>query len=171
MGRLIDSYTDGVIEKEDFEPRMAGFKQRIGFLEEQRKAAVDTADLRATLSVIVGQFEAFSQTIRARLDDVDWTTRRNLIRFLVKRIKIAEHDINIVFRVPLDPQRPGPHRSSNRLLQHCLHGADAARGVPAGAAPDRRAGRLDPGTDGPRAAGARPLDPEPPGRDAGGGAG
>src|SRR4051794_16492356 len=48
---------------------------------------------------------------------------------------------------------------------------DAAGGVRSGAAPDRRAGRLDPGTDGPRSAGARPLHPEPPGPDAGGGAG
>src|SRR5690349_12138703 len=130
MGRLIDSYTDGVIEKEDFEPRIAGFKQRIGSLDEQRKAAVDTADLRATLSVIVGQFEAFSRTIRARLDDADWTTRRNLIRLLVKRIEISEHDINIVFRVPLDSQKPEPPRSSNRILQHCLHGGDGPAGVP-----------------------------------------
>ncbi|WP_448192738.1 recombinase zinc beta ribbon domain-containing protein [Azospirillum sp. sgz301742] len=32
MGRLIDSYTDGIIEKHDFEPRMTGFKQRISEL-------------------------------------------------------------------------------------------------------------------------------------------
>jgi site-specific DNA recombinase len=142
MGRLIDSYTDGVIEKNDFEPRMSGFKQRISSLEEQRKAALDMADLRATLSVIVGQLEAFSQAIRDRLDEIDWTTRRNLIRLLVKRIEIAEHDINIVFRVPPDPQGLGPQGSRNRILQHCPHGFDPARYVPAAAAPDRRLGRL-----------------------------
>jgi site-specific DNA recombinase len=154
MGRLIDSYTDGVIEKNDFEPRMSGFKQRISSLEEQRKAALDMADLRATLSVIVGQLEAFSQTIRDRLHEVDWTTRRNLIRLLVKRIEIAEHDINIVFRVPPDPQAPGSHGSRNRILQHCPHGADAACCVPSGAAPDRGIDRLDPPAARPRPAGA-----------------
>jgi site-specific DNA recombinase len=144
MGRLIDSYTDGVIEKTDFEPRMSGFKQRISSLEEQRKAALDMADLRATLSVIVGQLEAFSQAIRDRLDEIDWTTRRNLIRLLVKRIEIAEHDINIVFRVPPDPQAPELQGSRNRILQHCPHGSDTAGSVPPAAAPDRGVDRLDP---------------------------
>jgi site-specific DNA recombinase len=168
MGRLIDSYTDGVIEKEDFEPRMAGFRQRIRSLEEQRKAAVDTADLRATLSVIVGQLEAFSQAIRDRLDDVDWTTRRHLIRLLVKRIEVAEHDINIVFRVPPDPQSPRPQRSSNRILQHCPHGSDPADSVSPAAAPDRGAGRLPAQADGAGSAGAGPHHIEPAGRDTGG---
>jgi site-specific DNA recombinase len=154
MGRLIDSYTDGVIEKNDFEPRMSGFKQRISSLEEQRKAALDMADLRATLSVIVGQLEAFSQAIRDRLDEVDWTTRRNLIRLLVKRIEIAEHDINIVFRVPPDPQAPGPHGSRNHVLQHCPHSSDIARSVSPAAAPDRGADRLGPPTARSRSAGS-----------------
>ena len=48
--------------------------------------------------------------------------------------------------------------------------ADAAGRVPPRPAPDRGSGRLDPPSARPRAAGARPRHPVPPGRDAGGAA-
>jgi len=38
MGRLIDSYTEGLIERAEFEPRIAGFRQRIAGWDGQIKA-------------------------------------------------------------------------------------------------------------------------------------
>lgn len=35
MGRLIDSYAEGLIERAEFEPRIAGFRQRIEGWEAQ----------------------------------------------------------------------------------------------------------------------------------------
>src|SRR4051794_31563832 len=35
MGRLIDGYAEGLIDKADFEPRVAGLRQRIKTWEEQ----------------------------------------------------------------------------------------------------------------------------------------
>lgn len=37
IGRLIDSYAEGVIDKAEFEPRLAGLKQRLSKLQERHR--------------------------------------------------------------------------------------------------------------------------------------
>ena len=66
--------------------------------------------------------------------------------------------------------RTTPGRAAPLLAPGDRHGADAAGRVPLGAAPDRGADRLHPPAARSRSPGAGPLDPEPPGRDAGGAA-
>ena len=44
IGRLIDSYTEGVIDKAEFEPRIAGMKQRVSQLQERHQAVIDAAE-------------------------------------------------------------------------------------------------------------------------------
>ncbi len=111
IGRLIDGYAEGLLDKTEFEPRLASFRQRLGALEEQRRAALDQAALQTTLSLLVGRLDEFAGTVRGRLADADWALQRDLIRLLVKRVEIAEDAINIVFRIaPLShrPSRDGP---------------------------------------------------------------
>jgi site-specific DNA recombinase len=55
--RLIDSYAEGVIEKAEFTPRIAGLKQRLSLLEERRQAAEDAAGLERDLSLIISRTE------------------------------------------------------------------------------------------------------------------
>jgi hypothetical protein len=38
IGRLIDSHTDGVIDKTEFEPRVVGLRQRLSQLQERHRA-------------------------------------------------------------------------------------------------------------------------------------
>ena len=63
---------------------------------------------------------------------------------------------------------PGRAAALLRIGDH--DGPDPACGVPPGAAPDRGADRLHPPPARPRPRRAGPLDAQPPGRDAGGGA-
>jgi site-specific DNA recombinase len=51
-GRLIDSYAEGLIERAEFEPRIAGFRQRIQAWEVQAKALQDEAAQRHTLEPV-----------------------------------------------------------------------------------------------------------------------
>ena len=37
MGRLIDSYAEGLIDKDEFEPRVTRLKERVAALEAQAK--------------------------------------------------------------------------------------------------------------------------------------
>src|SRR4051812_4260590 len=50
MGRLIDGYAEGLIDKADFEPRVAGLRQRIKTWEEQATTLRDEVAQRTALS-------------------------------------------------------------------------------------------------------------------------
>jgi len=133
MGRLIDSYAEGLIERAEFEPRIAGFRQRIGGWEAQLKAMRDEAALQSTLSLVIGRLEDFAKRVRDRMCEVDWLMQRDLIRTLVKRVEINQDDINVVFRVDgtlptTDPTSPG----RNSFLQDCGRADHAALRCAAG---------------------------------------
>jgi len=127
MGRLIDSYAEGLIERAEFEPRIIGFRQRIAGWEAQLKAMRDEAALQSTLSLVIGRLEDFAKRVHDRMSKVDWLMQRDLIRTLVKRVEINQDDVNIVFRVDgtlptPDPTSPG----QNSFWQDCGRVGDTA---------------------------------------------
>src|SRR3954467_12879907 len=99
MGRLIDGYAEGLIDKVEFEPRVAGLRQRIKGWEEQAATLRDEAAQRAALSLIVGRLHDFARQVRDRIAAVDWSLQRDLIRLLVSPREMDHGDINVVFRV------------------------------------------------------------------------
>src|SRR3954447_21039265 len=118
MGRLIDGYAEGLIAKADFEPRVAGLRQRIKSWEEQATTLRDEVAQRAALSLVVGRLQDFVRQVRDRMSAVDWSLQRDLIRLLVKRVEIDRGDINVVFRVApsFDPGYGGSQ--DDRSLHH-----------------------------------------------------
>ncbi len=134
VGRLIDSYVEGTIEKVEFEPRLVALKERLARLAEQHQTLSDAADLRATLSLIIGRLEEFARVVQSRLLELDWTGKRELIRTLVKRVEIGPEDVNVVFRVApatTDPQPAGSGAGTDpgsRFLQDCRRRDLAAPG-------------------------------------------
>jgi site-specific DNA recombinase len=131
MGRLIDSYAEGLIERSEFEPRIVGFRQRIQGWEAQLKAMRDEAALQSTLSLVIGRLEDFAKRVRDRMCEVDWLMQRELIRTLVKRVEVNQDDINVVFRVDgtlptPDPTSPG----QNSFWQDCRRVDFAPAGKP-----------------------------------------
>jgi site-specific DNA recombinase len=124
IGRLIDGYAEGLIDKTEFEPRLTGLRRRLAGLEQQRQALLDQEALRTTLSLLVGRLEDFAGQVRGQLAQVDWHRQRELIRLLVKRVEIDRDAISIVFRVaPLSahPSRDGPQMP---FLPDCRRGDD-----------------------------------------------
>lgn len=117
MGRLIDSYAEGVISKAEFEPRLAGMRQRVAKLETEAAALQDTAEQARSLQLVIGKLEVFAALVRDRLEDADWDTRRDVIRTLVRRIEIDGQHVRVVFRVD-----PGPQDGTGafRVGQRCL---------------------------------------------------
>jgi site-specific DNA recombinase len=100
VGRLIDGFAEGLIERREFEPRVADLRARIAQLEEQRTALAAAAEARRDLTLVIGRLADFSTKVRQNLDLLDWTTRRDVIRLMVRRIEIDEGQIEIVFRIP-----------------------------------------------------------------------
>jgi site-specific DNA recombinase len=110
----IDAYAEGLIEKGEFEPRIARLRGRITRLEEQAQRLADEAALQAELRLIVGRLEEFREKVKDGLEEADWSTRRDIIRALVKRVEVGEGEVNVVFRVDQNPFDPSPERGSSQ---------------------------------------------------------
>ena len=91
--RLIDSYAEGVIEKSEFTPRIAGLKQRLSQLEERRQAAEDAAGLERDLSLIISRMEDFAEKVVKGLDNLDCDGKREIVRTLVRRIELDQNNV------------------------------------------------------------------------------
>jgi site-specific DNA recombinase len=116
LARLIDSYADGLIDKQEFEPRILRLRRRIAQAEEQRQQLVDAATLQTELPLIIGRLEDFATQVHHGLAEADWERKRDLIRALVKRVEVAQDDVNIVFRIDPYPSDADPEKKS---LQDC----------------------------------------------------
>jgi site-specific DNA recombinase len=113
--RLIDSYADGYLERDEFEPRVAQLKKRRAGLAQQLKELNDATQTQTELQLIIGRLDEFGAKVRTGLDEMDWMGRRELIRTLVKRVEIEYEQVNVVFRIP--PSLP--YSPTSDYLQHC----------------------------------------------------
>ena len=125
--RLIDAYTDGLLEKADFESRLSRLRERIQHLEQEARHLQDVQQDEQELRLLVGRFDHFAQQVRAGLDQADWTTRRDIIRALVKRVEIDLEEVHVVFRVSPTPTL-APPGTDPASLQHCV-GREHARAL------------------------------------------
>jgi site-specific DNA recombinase len=138
ISRLIDAYESGLLDKTEFEPRIRSAKQRIERSEKDATAASDYAARQAELRLVLSHMDQFAQQVRQGLDQADWNTRREIIRSLVKVVKIEPEHVRITYRVSPRPFVDG--RSSGQDLQHCHSRVHAVYLVTARAGPAARRG-------------------------------
>jgi site-specific DNA recombinase len=115
LARLIDSYAEGLMDKQECEPRITRLRQRLTALEEQAQQLRDEATLATELRLIIGRLEDFATRVHNGLEEADWTSKRELIRALVKRVEVAQDEVNVVFRVDQRPTDPHPGKKSLQL--------------------------------------------------------
>ena len=127
IARLVDAYEDGLLEKSDFEPRIRRARERLATLEAEVKKQADEESQRAELRLVIGQLQEFATRIKSGLHDADWSTRREIIRALVKRVEVDEDQVRVIYRIDPFPFDRGPERG---CLQDCSRRVDAAVGVP-----------------------------------------
>jgi len=123
LTRLIDSYAEGFVQKEEFEPRITRFRQRLAILEKQAQQIQDQETLQLEFQTAIHRLEEFGEKVKDHLDGADWQMRRELIRMLVKRVEIGKEEINVVFRILPDPGELG---STEQSSQHCWGSNDTA---------------------------------------------
>jgi site-specific DNA recombinase len=119
IDRLIDSYTGGLIDKTEFEPRITQLKQRVSQLDQQRKTALDTVNADHELSLVINRLEDFSAKVAQGLDRLDWIGKRNIIHTVVRKIEIDRDGIEVVFRVPSTSTPPDRGGTPPELAPHC----------------------------------------------------
>ena len=100
MARLIDSYTEGFIEKHEFQPRIRRLRERVIDLEQQAHQIADEVALRAEMRLIITRLEQFSARVKDGLAEADWSLQCELIRTLVGRVEVGKEEVNVVFRIP-----------------------------------------------------------------------
>ena len=115
LARLIDSYAEGFIEKQEFEPRIKRLRQRLTELEDRDRQLRTELTQQAELRLVITQLEDFALKVKDGLAEADWLTKRDLIRTLVQRVEIGPETVNVVFRVIPDPFESSPDSGS---LQH-----------------------------------------------------
>jgi site-specific DNA recombinase len=129
ISRLIDAYSDGWLDKSEFEPRILAARERLAQWEEEHRERISEVTQEAELRLVIGQLEEFARRVSQELREPDWDTRREIVRALVKKVEIDEQEVRIVYRVSPSPFEGGPQQGH---LQHCW-GRDFTR-----------AGELDP---------------------------
>jgi site-specific DNA recombinase len=114
IARLIDSYADGLIEKQEFEPRVTRMRERLQHLEEQFQSLKKESEVEEELRLVLGRLETFAAKVQDGLRQADFHTQREIIRALVKRVEVDEQQIRVVFRVsPTSPLSSSEDASHN----------------------------------------------------------
>lgn len=114
---LIDSYTQQYITKSEFEPRIKSIRQRLNIIQEQQKKLIEQQNFTKELELIVNNLEDFSSGITLKIDSLDWGSKRDIIRQVVKRIEIGENEISIVYRV----DQLTDNSANKTSMQHCCN--------------------------------------------------
>ena len=99
IARMIDSYADGIIEKREFEPRVKQAKAKLARIQTQNQKVQEEADAGKQLRLLILQFGDFASRILSNLENLDFETKRNVIRSLVKRVDVDRDRVNVTFRI------------------------------------------------------------------------
>ena len=60
----------------------------------------------------------FAAQVNNGLENADWDTKRELITLLVKRVEVYKEEVNVVFKVPIEPQRTFRDLFSHHCTDH-----------------------------------------------------
>ncbi|MFI5380008.1 MAG: recombinase family protein [Tepidisphaerales bacterium] len=132
IDRLIDVFTEGTLQKQEFETRLKTFRERLARLEEQSRAEQDREAQQAQMRLVIGHLDSFAEKVKHNLHEADWAGRREIIRTLVKRVEVDREEVKICYRVDVGPFAPAPSRGQ---VPHCKGREEVPmgpKGVPLG---------------------------------------
>lgn len=99
LERLIDSFAGGLIEENQFTPRMERTKNRIADLDIRIKADAGDIDSLENLRLATKRLKELAIALGPDLANAEWHRKREIIRRLVQQIDIGQEIITIHFRV------------------------------------------------------------------------
>ena len=126
VNRLIDAYADGVVTRQEFEPRVERARKRQSDLQSKFDDLQTQTREQAALREALACLDSFADTIHANLDQADWSTRREILRTLIERIVIEPNQIRIVYRInfPLFA-RKASNAANEKVLHFCWRSEDS----------------------------------------------
>jgi site-specific DNA recombinase len=107
LERLIDSFTEGLIEKDQFTSRIDRTKRRIADLDAKIREDVRDVDRWENLRLAANRLRELAAAIGPEFATASWHRRREIIRTLVQGIDIDTEAIRIIFRVTQNTRGSG----------------------------------------------------------------
>ena len=99
VNRLIDAYSDGVISREEFDPRIERARTQLTQREEALAQTHAEAAEREALKDSLHCLETFASQIEGGLADADGNTRREILRTAIDHIQVEAAQIRITYRI------------------------------------------------------------------------
>ena len=99
VNRLIDVYTDGVLERAEFDPRLERARERVSKLKTQLDEHEHDSREQAAVREALACLDDFTASIGNNLESADWTMRREILRTLIDRVVIETDQVRIVYRI------------------------------------------------------------------------
>ena len=111
-----------MLDKSESEPRISAARARLAKLEDEHRQRIGEAAQEAELRLVIGQLEEFARRVSQGLQEPDWTTRREIVRALVKRVEVDEQEVRIVSRASPPLLKGAP----NKVVRNFVGGVMAA---------------------------------------------
>jgi site-specific DNA recombinase len=119
LQRLIDIHTDGLIDRKEFEPRLARARQRLADVESKLEILAFQSREQTALREALACVDSFSESVSANLSQADWSTRREILRTLIDRVVIEPTQIRIVYRINFPLFAKSQNASKGKVLHFC----------------------------------------------------
>jgi site-specific DNA recombinase len=132
ISKLIDAYSEGLIEKQEFEPRICDARRHLEKLQTEAQTQEQLQVQLQEMRQVIGHLQAFAERVQGNLNTADWTMQRQLISTLVKRVEVGEEEVRVVYRVDCGPFELAP---SGGLWQDCWRRREPTRAPTQGPRP------------------------------------
>jgi site-specific DNA recombinase len=121
LTRLLDAYEHGWAESSEIKQRLARVQEQLARAEAALSDARQEEAATTNLQWRLKSFTDFAVQITDRLQTADEAAQRDLLRLLIKRIEVDEHEVRIVYKVHPPPfaQSPASDPARRGFLQHC----------------------------------------------------
>lgn len=118
VDRLIDAYTDGVLDRSEFDPRLARGRSRLSKLQEQFSQWETESREQSVLREALECLDSFTESIESNLATADWAMRREILRTLIDRVLIERDQIRIVYRINFPLFAKKASKAGNEKVLH-----------------------------------------------------
>jgi site-specific DNA recombinase len=122
LARLIDAYESGLLQKQEFAPRLERTRQRLQDWQTQLDELQAAQAQANTIEHALGRLEDFAARIESGLREPTPQQQREILKALVKRVEIAPDKTRVIYKI--HPLAAEPVTMDN--LQHCSRGVGAS---------------------------------------------
>ncbi|WP_265024358.1 hypothetical protein [Wolbachia endosymbiont (group A) of Eupithecia tripunctaria] len=96
----------GHISEEEFKQTMRKMKERLQGIEEEKKKVVDQKAVEKGISLIINSIKNFYSSVKSNLEQLDWQTKRGIIKALIGQINIGCDQVEVGFQIE-EPAQDG----------------------------------------------------------------